>query len=316
MTMSVALHDYTNYRRARGEKFTTGAKVLESFVRHVGPNTDVAKIDKDMTHSYVYRQGANNVTLGLFDRHSILKGFFRWLIAREEIQNLPLELELPNRPARRLAHIYTDAELNAIFTACMKYQKDKNVIAPKCIQFILKLTYVLGLRINETLSIKLEEIDGRNATIRIVGTKFYKSRLVTYNNAVAKLIESILSWRKQMRMPNGPKAQLFLDCKNRRIRRAAVDEAFVRIRKAAGLDQIMETGRRPRIHDLRHTFAVNRLVTWYRSGKEVQKLLPALSTYLGHSDISHTSVYLRMTPALLSEANKKFAHYFKKGDCL
>lgn len=65
----------------------------------------------------------------------------------------------------------------------------------------------------------------------------------------------------------------------------------------------------PRIHDLRHTFAVNRLTQWYREGKDVQMLLPKLSTYMGHTHLSHTSVYLTMTDSLLEEANKRFENY-------
>jgi len=65
----------------------------------------------------------------------------------------------------------------------------------------------------------------------------------------------------------------------------------------------------PRLHDFRHTFAVNRLVAWYRAGKDVQRLLPQLSTYLGHVSIDETATYLKMTPELLHEANQRFEHY-------
>ena len=65
----------------------------------------------------------------------------------------------------------------------------------------------------------------------------------------------------------------------------------------------------PRLHDFRHTFAVTRLLTWYREGKDVQRMLPLLSTYLGHCSVDETSVYLKMTPELLQEANRRFEHY-------
>jgi integrase len=66
----------------------------------------------------------------------------------------------------------------------------------------------------------------------------------------------------------------------------------------------------PRIHDLRHTFAVHRLTTWYREGADVQNLLPMLSVYLGHVTLAYTSVYLTMTPELLGQASDRFEQYF------
>jgi len=65
----------------------------------------------------------------------------------------------------------------------------------------------------------------------------------------------------------------------------------------------------PRLHDLRHSFAVSRLVTWYRQGKDVQRLLPHLATYLGHVHIDDTAIYLTMTKELLQEASSCFARY-------
>jgi site-specific recombinase XerD len=69
----------------------------------------------------------------------------------------------------------------------------------------------------------------------------------------------------------------------------------------------------PRLHDLRHSFAVHRLTAWYRQGADVQRLLPVLSTYLGHSDLEGTKVYLSMTPELLQQASLRFARYVEGG---
>ena len=82
--------------------------------------------------------------------------------------------------------------------------------------------------------------------------------------------------------------------------------------KRAGI-QRKDGGRfQPRLHDLRHTFAVNRLLQWYQQGADVQKLLPQLSTYLGHRKLFHTQVYLSMTPELLQQAAARFASYVQK----
>jgi integrase len=87
------------------------------------------------------------------------------------------------------------------------------------------------------------------------------------------------------------------------------DTSFSRLRRIAGIERRDDSYFQPRLHDLRHTFAVHRLTEWYRQNADVQRLLPALSTYLGHVSLSATQRYLTMTPELLEQANRRFEHY-------
>jgi integrase len=87
------------------------------------------------------------------------------------------------------------------------------------------------------------------------------------------------------------------------------EELFRRLRQHAGVYREGNARNQPSLHDLRHTAAQHRLVAWYRSGCDVQRLLPQLATYLGHVDLSTTQYYLTMTPELLHEASQRFAHY-------
>ena len=88
-----------------------------------------------------------------------------------------------------------------------------------------------------------------------------------------------------------------------------VTSFIVRLRRIAGIARHDESSYQPRLHDLRHSFAVHRVTAWYRQNKDVQRLLPALSTYLGHVDLSATQRYLTMTPELLEQANRRFEQY-------
>jgi len=99
-----------------------------------------------------------------------------------------------------------------------------------------------------------------------------------------------------------------------RVKKNTIQEAFQRLREHTGIRR-SDAGRcQPRLHDLRHTFAVHRLTSWYRQGADVQNLLPYLSTYLGHANLRGTQVYLSMTPELLQEAAARFDHYVWKED--
>ena len=104
-------------------------------------------------------------------------------------------------------------------------------------------------------------------------------------------------------------APFFVTKLGERIQNDLLRRAFRRLRKQAGVHRSDGARYEPRLHDLRHSFALRRRTTWYREGKDVQKLLPLLSTYLGHVDIASTQRYLTMTPELLQEASTRFARY-------
>ena len=94
-----------------------------------------------------------------------------------------------------------------------------------------------------------------------------------------------------------------------RLASSTVQAAFDALRHITGVHGTAGGRQIPRLHDLRHSFAVHSLTAWYRQGADVQRLLPVLSTYLGHSDLEGTKVYLSMTPELLQQASLRFAHY-------
>ena len=95
----------------------------------------------------------------------------------------------------------------------------------------------------------------------------------------------------------------------RQVRTRMVERVFTRLRVHAEVYGPPGARQQPRLHDARHTFAVHRLVAWYREGADVQTCLPLLATYLGHVNLSGTQAYLPMTPELLDEASKRFARY-------
>lgn len=173
----------------------------------------------------------------------------------------------------------------------------------------MKLTYVLGLRISETISLQLKDLNLCEKYLVIRESKFYKSRMVPFNDQVVLLLKDFLVWRKAQGWPSDNETFVFLDKNMDRLSIDVVRNAFERIREMAGIKRTDGSRCQPRLHDLRHSFAVHRLTEWYRSGKDVNRLLNSLSTYLGHDHISNTSVYLSMTDDLLSEANNLFNAY-------
>jgi integrase len=151
-------------------------------------------------------------------------------------------------------------------------------------------------------------VDLDDGLLMIRQTKFFKSRLVPVANDLRQMLQIYYEqlWAGNGYAPDSP----FLCTKSHTaITTDKADAIFEWLRTEAGVLRFDGGRYQPRLHDFRHSFAVTRLVTWYREGKDVQRLLPHLSTYLGHGLIDDTAVYLTMTKELLQEASDCFERY-------
>ena len=173
---------------------------------------------------------------------------------------------------------------------------------------LLLLLYGAGLRISEAISLHIVDVDLEQAHLIIRGTKFYKTRLVPLGNDLTQVMTEYVGQRNN-RHSGAADTPLFCFRDGASLSKSAAQSTFRRLRAAAGV--VREGGQRqqPRLHDLRHSAAVHRLVAWYRSGADLHDLLPKLATYLGHVNLSATQHYLTMTPDLLHEASLRFERY-------
>ena len=303
---------YTEYRKAIGEKFDTNATRLRNFMKFSGPEEDVSIITDELCEQYLNKDATGNPRLRL-DRHIILDGLFKWALARGYINYNPLPADRPQRPEGTPPYIYSTDELKALFDNALTYQRGRSSLYPETMRAVLQITYMLGLRIGETLNLKTSDIDLKNQTAIIKESKFYKSRVVPFNDQVCRLLIGYVEWKRQMGQDCSSESYLFLNKYGVRPSREIVEIHFSKIRRDAGITRTDGAAMMPRLHDLRHTFATHRLIAWYDAGMDVQKLLPSLSTYLGHTQLAHTSVYLSMTDRLLSLANNRFESFYIGG---
>ena len=115
--------------------------------------------------------------------------------------------------------------------------------------------------------------------------------------------------RQRLPMPAGSQSAWFASATGKPISRGRLERVFVRLRVHAGIKRPADARWQPRLQDLRHAFAVHRLIAWYREGADLQACLPLLATYLGHVNLSGTQAYLTLTPELLAEAAQRFESY-------
>jgi site-specific recombinase XerD len=149
--------------------------------------------------------------------------------------------------------------------------------------------------------------------LSVWNSKFFKSRLIPVGAGMTEVLLAYHQDRKRLPLPNEERSAFFADPIGRSLSLSWVERSFVRLREHAGIQRGKAPRLQPRLHDLRHTFAVYRLVCWYREGADVQACLPLLSAYLGHANLSGTQVYLTMIPELLEEASRRFENYATMG---
>jgi len=214
-------------------------------------------------------------------------------------------------PKTFMPYIYTRAEIRKLLDATsLSQEKNWCAMSAQTFRTLLLFLYGTGLRLGEALRLERRYVDLADAVVRVEQTKFYKSRLVPLGPDVGQLLARHLAQRK----PEDSTCQNVFQTKSSEpIELQTVDLSFRRLRQHAGIARYDFTAFHPRVHDLRHSFAVHRLVAWYQQGKDVQRLLPALSTYLGHVDLSGTQRYLTMTPELLQQASERFEQYALAG---
>jgi integrase len=312
MKLEDLVERYFMYKESFGERFNKKSRyLLKQFVREIGTDTTVENVSKEMVLNFLNGK-TEEITGTWFVKQRALGNLFKYAISRGYINTSPLPDFSPQKPTRFIPYIYSDGELKRLFDSALTYQRGPTPTDPHMIRTILILTYTLGLRRRETLLIKFKDIDMKKCTILIEQSKYYKTRYVTFNRQVGDVIFNYLSRRKGMGLPQSPDDYLFIGKKGKPFRGSLLDVIFSKIRTEAGIRREDGAAYQPRIYDLRHTFATKRLISWYEEGKDVQQLLPVLSTFLGHQCLAYTSVYLSMTDKLLEEANNKFNNYVNK----
>ena len=312
MNINDLVTQYVTFRRTLGERCKTNENVLRSFCRAVGSQTRVARIRvKDVAG---YLAGTGPITNAWHIKYSALKGFFQFAVSRGYVDEAPLPTELPKRLPTLVPYIYSREELRRLLDAIPSCRRLPKQMEPPTMRAILLVVYGAGLRRQEVLDLSLTDVELPNALLTIRNAKFFKSRLVPIGRDLTQVLSEYARWRAETHPAAGIASRFFLGRDGAPICWWTLDNAFRRLREYAGV-QRSDGGRyQPRLHDLRHSFAVHRLTEWYRQGADVQRLVYPLSVYLGHAHLSDTQVYLTMTPELLQQAGTRFERYARGED--
>ena len=206
-----------------------------------------------------------------------VRGFARYLATIDPESGVPSKDLLPARGARVAPHIYSEAEIAALVAAARTLRPPSTAAS---IETLIGLMASTGLRLGEALALDREHVDLHDGALHVRVTKQSKQREVPLHPTTTAALRDYARARDRYR-PEPKTAAFFTNSVGTRLSKHTVHPAFRELIRQVGLE-----GRgkrtRPRPHDLRHSFAVRTLLGWYRSGAEVERRVPLLSTYLGH----------------------------------
>ena len=306
MTLRTAIDQYIDWQRARGALFSSPANLLRRFSRTVGDAMDCDAVSSDQAAAFIEGQGA--ATNYCYQKHRTLAGFYRYALARDLASRSPVPPQTPRRFPSKPPYIYSPDEVRRLLDATSTYRQRARQLEPHTLRALVLLLYGTGLRRGEAQRLRLADVDLPEALLTVRQTKFFKSRLVPLAPPLVRALQQYAVRRTAGGASQLEEAAFLVNRDGRPLARSTLHEAFAQLRRTAGVGS-EDLSCQPRLHDFRHTFAVERLTEWYRQSKDVQRLLPLLSTYLGHASVAATQVYLQMTPELLREAGKRFERY-------
>jgi len=300
MTLTTQLDCYLSVRRNLGYNLGTSERILRRFTRFAD-GEGAAHIDTALFlrwHATLARASAS--TRGA--RLSAVRLFAQWLSSFDPAHEAPPRGLLPGSIRRSRPHIYTDAEIGSIIAAAKALP---SIYGLRGLTFstLFGLIAVTGLRISEALALDRDDLDADHGVLRVRQGKLGKERLLPLDLSVVTELLDYLAERD--RLIGHPVTPLFVTDNGMRLGDCTARYNFAQACQQIGLrapQEYCRHGRGPRIHDLRHSFAVKTMITWYRTGKDPACEMIRLTTYLGHSDPSKTYWYLEAVPELLDLA--------------
>ena len=309
MILRDAIDQYIAWRRAHGAELRAQIYHLKLFLKSVDGEVNCDAIATAQVRPFLAGKGP--LTQYRSHKYSTLAGFYRYAISRGHATRSPLPApeDEPKPPTSAPRYVYSHDELRRLFDAIDVSRSRASKLDAHTFRTLLLLLYGTGLRLSEAMHLTMGDVDLSGAVLTVRNTKFYKSRLVPVGPQLLNALKAYAVRRAERPALEGSDSSFLANRDGTPLAKRTVQGAFTDLLCAAGVHGTHGKRQSPCLHSLRHSFAVHRLTAWYRQGANVQRLLPMLSTYLGHADLAGTQVYLSMTPELLQEASLRLERF-------
>ena len=306
ITSMVALaHQYLDYRHKLGFRLHVEGPQVVAFAEYAVRSKHKGAITTELALRWACLPQKGS-PLYHARRLEVVRCFARYAAIFDEKTEIPPEKLLGQAHRRTQPHIYSDEEIGQLMKAASELSPGDG-LRPRTYTALFGVLASTGLRISEALRLRQADVDLRQGLLRILETKFHKCRLVVLHPTVSVQVQAYACFRDKYRHAGRADA-FFLSESGRALNYSTVRTTFRKIACCLGWDSPVGMPR-PRIYDLRHTFACRRLLQWYREGVDVEHAIASLSTYMGHVKVTDTYWYLTGIPDLLQVAADRFERF-------
>jgi integrase/recombinase XerD len=282
---------YVRIKRESGFSYDSSNLRLRSFVRRVG-DIPLEQVSLRQVEDFM---DAPRVSDALWQcKYGLLRHFFEYWQSRYPLEQIPMPVKRRALPPRiSFPHIYSQAQVQKLLTVADQMRN----IRPGAIDVITLRTFLLflygtGCLVGEARRIQLRDVDLIRQTAIFRGGRFGRSRKIPICSDLTQMLRRYVQLRNAGKCAKD--AELFVNSAGKALRRTTTNQTFQRIRRASGI--YTKNGKAIRLNDLRATFVVQRLSSWYSSGADLNKMIPALSAYIGQVGLKSLERYLRLTP--------------------
>jgi len=316
-SLQTRVERYLVERRGLGFSARTQAYALRSFVRHVQTVGHRGPLTVEVMANWARRDShGSSDPLTWARRLKLLRSFLRWLQQFEPRTEVPDDAIFGRLPERQAPHIYSEQEIVDLLAAARRLGPTPG-LRGVIFETLFGLIASTGMRISEALSLRNEDVDLRCGMLTIHQTKFGKSRQVPMHLSTVEALSRYCWMRNLAGESTQDDAPFFVGTRGRRrglpLSTHQVERVFAGLREQLGWRN-RGTHHAPRIHDLRHTFVVRRIVLWQAQGVDIDQAMLSLSTYVGHAMVTNTYWYLSAVPELMSLAAGRFESFMSPSE--
>lgn len=294
------VREYLEFKRSCGYQMGTPGKELMLFARYA----DLTRSNGSLTTELIVKWAKLPPDADpryWATRYDIVRRFAEYRFLFDPAVEIPPKGLLGPSKRRLSPYIYSEGEIAAFLQAASQLAPTDG-LHPQTYVTLFGLLVSTGLRISEALNLSRQDADLKTGVLTIRETKFRKSRLVPVHPSTLQALRHYSELRDSSH-PGARSTQFFLSAKGTPLNYRGVLYVFLKL--CRGMIR-QKADRKPRVHDFRHTFAVRRLLKWYEEGINLDQKILALSTYLGHAQVTDTYWYLSAVPELLAIVSDKF----------
>jgi integrase/recombinase XerD len=304
--VTVLVADYIAVRRRLGYRSPSQERALRAFARHLDQHGHDGPIPLEASLDWA-TSTASTDPRNPARRLAAVRGFLRHLSAADGDTEVPPPGLLGPIGHRTPPHVYSDREISQLLQAATGLTPAGG-LRPHCYATLFGLIACTGLRISEALALTYGDVDLADGVLTVRAGKRGRTRLVPLHpSALAPLRDYVADRSRRFDRPDDD-AVFFRTDRSDRISYTAVNHAFRLLRRQLGWTAAGRT-RSPRVHDLRHAMVVRRIQAWHADGVDVDAMIPALATYLGHLEVRDVYWYLSAVPELMSIVADRFEHF-------